>query len=97
MPNHRMTGRKVLCFAAAAVLAMFLAYLSERFMDHYPTIQTPGEYIAQRAVPVPPSPNELSTLGPKILLAFAIDSACYFVLIWGVSAITRKFRNKPPI
>jgi hypothetical protein len=90
-----MTGRKVLRFAAAAILAMFLAYLSERFMDHYPTIQTPGEYIAQRVVPVPPPPNQLSTLGESILLAFAVDSACYFGLIWGLSAIARKLLGKP--
>jgi hypothetical protein len=74
---------------------MFLAYMSERFMDHYPTIQTPGEYIAQREVPVPPPPNQLSTLGEKILLAFAVDSACYLVLILGLSAIARNSRDKP--
>jgi hypothetical protein len=90
-----MIWQKVLRFGVAVVVAMFLAYMSERFMDHYPTIQTPGEYIAQREVPVPPPPNQLSTLGEKILLAFAVDSACYLVLILGLSAIARNSRDKP--
>jgi hypothetical protein len=90
-----MIWQKVLRFGVAVVVAMFLAYMSERFMDHYPTIQTPGEYIAQREVPVPPPPNQLSTLGEKILLAFAVDSACYLVLILGLSAIARNSPDKP--
>jgi hypothetical protein len=88
-----MIWRKVLRFAVALVVAMFLAYLSERFMDHYPTIQTPGEYIVQRAVPVPPSPNQLSTLGAKILMAFAVDSACYLVLILSLLAVARRDKS----
>jgi hypothetical protein len=90
-----MVWRKVPRFGVAVVVALFLAYLSERVMDHYPTIQTPGEYIAQREVPVPPPPHQLSTLGVKILLAFAVDSACYLVLILSLSSIVRKSRNKP--
>jgi hypothetical protein len=81
--------------ALTVLLSMLLAYVSELFMDRYPAIQTPGEHIAQREVPVPPPPNQLSTLGEKILLAFAVDSACYLVLISGLSAIIRNLRDKP--
>ena len=90
-----MFWRKFLRIVGTVILSMLLAYLSEIFMDHYPTTLTPGEYIARREVPVPPRPNELSALGEKIVLAFAVDSACYFVLILALSVITRKVRNKP--
>jgi hypothetical protein len=90
-----MIWKKVLRIALAVILSMLLAYLSEIFMDHYPTTLTPGEYIARREVPVPPPPNELSALGEKIVLAFAVDSACYLVVILGLSAIVRKSRDKP--
>jgi hypothetical protein len=77
---------------------MLLAYLTEVFIRNYSTTLTfamPGQYVADRVVPVPPPPNQLSTIGEKILVAFAVDSACYFILISGLSAITRKLRNKP--
>lgn len=90
-----MKWKKILRIVGTVILSMLLAYLSEIFMDHYPTTLTPGEYIARREVPVPPPPNELSALGEKIVVAFAVDSACYFVLISGLFAITRKLRNKP--
>jgi hypothetical protein len=98
--NHRMTKRKVLRFAAAVILSMFLAYVTEVLTGHYSTTLTfamPGQYIPDRVVPVPPPPNELSTLGESILLAFAVDSACYLVLILGLLAIARKPRDKPAI
>ena len=87
-----MIWRKVLRIAIVVILSMALAYLTELSMSHYPA--TPGEYVAQREVPVPPPPNEFSTLGEKILFAFAVDSACYLVLILGVSAIVRGSRGK---
>jgi hypothetical protein len=63
------------------------------FIARYP--HTPGEYIADREVPVPPPSNKVSNIGERILLAFAIDSACYFVFIGGLAAIARKFRDRP--
>jgi hypothetical protein len=90
--------RTVLRFAAAVILSMLLAYVTEVFVGQYSTTLTfamPGRYIADRVVPVPPPPNQLSTLGEKILLAFAVDSACYLVLILGLSATVRKSRDKP--
>jgi hypothetical protein len=96
--NHRMIWQKVLRFGVAVVVAMFLAYLTEVFVRHYSTTLTfamPGQYVADRVVPVPPPPNEFSTIGEKLLVAFAVDSACYLVLILGLSAIVRKSRDKP--
>jgi hypothetical protein len=93
-----MIWRKILRIAVAAILSMLLAYFTEVFIRNYSTILTfamPGQYVADRVVPVPPRPNELSTIGETILVAFAVDSACYFVLILALSVITRKFLSKP--
>jgi hypothetical protein len=82
--NHRVTSRKVLRLAAAVILSMFLAYVTEVFIRQYSTTLTfamPGQYIADHVVPVPPPPNQLSTLGETLLLAFAVDSACYLLFI----------------
>jgi hypothetical protein len=88
--------KKGLRIAVAVLLSMLLAYLTEVFVRHNSTTLTlPGDYIAYRVVPVPPPPNELSTIGETILVAFAVDSACYFVLISALSEIARKLRNKP--
>jgi hypothetical protein len=92
-----MFWRKLLRIVGTVILSMLLAYLTEVFIRHYSTTLTfamPGQYVADRVVPVPPPPNELSTIGEKIVVAFAVDSACYFVLISALFAITRKLRNK---
>jgi hypothetical protein len=91
-----MIWKKGLRIAVAVLLSMFLAYLTEVFVRHNSTTLTlPGDYIAYRVVPVSPPPNELSTIGETIVVAFAVDSVCYLVLISGLSVITRKVRNKP--
>jgi hypothetical protein len=91
-----MIWKKVLRIALAVLLSMLLAYITEVLVSHNSTTLTlPGDYIAYHVVPVPPRPNELSTIGETILVAFAVDSACYLVVILGLSAIVRKSRDKP--
>jgi hypothetical protein len=93
-----MIWKQVLRIAVAVLLSMLLAYLTEVFIRNYSTTLTfamPGQYVADRVVPVPPPPNELSTIGETIVVAFAVDSACYLVLILGLSAIVGKSRDKP--
>lgn len=97
-PNQRTIWQKVRRIGGTVILSMLLAYVTEVLIGHFSTALTfamPGQYIADRVVAVPPPPNQLSTLGDSILLAFAIDSTCYLILILGLSAITRKLRDKP--
>jgi hypothetical protein len=96
--NHRVTWRKVLRFAAAVILSMFWAYVTEVFIGQYSTTLTfamPGQYIADRVVPLRPPPNQLSTPGETLLLAFAVDSARYLVLILGLSATCQRRCKNP--
>jgi hypothetical protein len=88
--------QKVLRIGGAVILSMFLPYITEFLIRQYwwATVTSPGMYIAQREIPVPPRPHELSTLGETILAAFAVDSACYLILILGLSAIGRQLRDK---
>ncbi len=83
---------KVLHVVAAAVLSMLSAYVTERVVDYYP-IETPGMFAARQVVPIRPPPNELSTMGESIVVAFAVDSALYFVVICALFVISGK--NSP--
>jgi hypothetical protein len=89
--------QKIPRIGGTVILSMLLAYVTEVLIGFSTalTFAMPGQYIADRVIPVPPPPNQLSTLGDSILLAFAIDSTCYLVLILGLSALVRKYRNKP--
>jgi hypothetical protein len=94
--KHRANVTNVLRIVATVLLSILLAYASEAWIDHYTmTVDTPGEYIAHRVVSVPPPPNQLATLGESILVAFAVDSACYFALISGLFFMVGKLRDKP--
>jgi hypothetical protein len=90
-----MIWLKLLRIAVAILVSMFLAYVTELLIRQYSTTFTPGMFIAQNIVPIPPKPNELSTLGTKILLAFVLDSLCYLILISSLFVITRKLWNGP--
>ena len=91
--EHRTIWKKVLRIAVIAVASILLAYFTEQVADHYP-IETPGESFARQVVPIPPRPNELTNLGKSILIAFAVDSVCYFVFICGVYVMIGKSRHK---
>jgi hypothetical protein len=96
-PNQRTIWQKVLRIGGTVILSMLLAYVTEVLIYHFSTALTsamPGQYIAHLVVAVPSPPNELSSLGDKILVAFAVDSTCYLILILGLSAIARDLRNK---
>jgi hypothetical protein len=93
-----MIWKTVSRIAVIGLLAMLLAYLLEVFIGHYSTTLSfymPGQYIADRIVPVPPPPKQLSTLGESIFIAFAVDSACCFVLIYCLFAMIGKRGYKP--
>ena len=75
---------------------MFLAYVTEVFMRQYqPTLASPGDYVAGHVVPGSPPPNEFASLGKTLIVAFAVDSACYLIVISGLFLIIGKLRNKP--
>jgi hypothetical protein len=96
--SHRTIWQNILRLGGTVILSMLLAYVTEVLIYHFSTALTaamPGQYIADLVVVAPPSPNELSSLGDKILVAFAVDSTCYLILILGLSALVRKSRNKP--
>jgi hypothetical protein len=81
-------------------LSVLLAYFSEFFIRQYsPNLLSvlPGKYISDRTVPVPPPPNQLANLGDRLLVTFAVDSLCYFILISGLYALTHSYlqRQKP--
>jgi hypothetical protein len=73
---------------------MPLAYVTERVADNYPA-ETPGMSAARHLVSIPPPPNELSALGKKILVAFAVDSVLYFVVICGLLVAFGKISQRP--
>jgi hypothetical protein len=94
--SHRTIWQNILRIGGTVILSMFVAYVTEVFVRQYrPTLALPGDYIADHVVPVSPPPNQLSTLGEALLVAFAVDSACYLVVISGLFLIIGKLRDKP--
>jgi hypothetical protein len=95
--SHRTIWQTILRIGGTVILSMLLAYVTEVLTDFSTalTAAMPGQHVADLVVAVPPPPNELSSLRDKILVAFAVDSTCYLVLILGLSALVRKSRNKP--
>jgi hypothetical protein len=94
--SHRTIWQNILRIGGTVILSMFLAYVTEVYARHYwATWSLPGDYIADHIVPGSPPPNEFASLGKTLIVAFAVDSACYLIVISGLFLIIGKLRNKP--
>jgi hypothetical protein len=84
---------KTLRIAAAATLGIIVAYVLDVLVSAQRVSflrTTPGQYLAQLLIPVPPHPRELSTLGLKIVASVAFDAFVWFLIILGVLTLMRR-------